>query len=205
MQQAVALEDVEKQKLLEAMKRLVNGDFSVHLNPEHFVGSTDKELAKTFNLLASRNKHFLLEVQRVGHMVGQEGREEERAAIPDELDGSWRDALEAYNQLVDDLLQPANEVTQVIEAVALGDLSRTINLKKFPPQGKMIKSAEAINKMVGQINTFSHEMTSVIRGVGIEGNLRVQANPNGLSGTWKSLTQDVNLMSSNLNQPRTLR
>src|SRR6202522_521652 len=55
-----------------------------------------------------------------------------------------------------------------------------------------------INTMVDQLNSFAAEVTRVAREVGTEGRLGGQAQVQGVAGTWKDLTDNVNLMASNL-------
>src|SRR5437868_94907 len=62
----------------------------------------------------------------------------------------------------------------------------------------MLELKETINTMVDQLSTFSSEVTRVAREVGTEGKLGGQATVKGVGGTWKDLTDSVNLMASNL-------
>jgi len=55
-----------------------------------------------------------------------------------------------------------------------------------------------VNTMVDQLNAFAKEVTRVAREVGTEGKLGGQANVEGVAGTWKDLTDNVNTMASNL-------
>ena len=52
--------------------------------------------------------------------------------------------------------------------------------------------------MVDQLSSFADEVTRVAREVGTEGKLGGQAEVEGVSGTWRGLTENVNLMATNL-------
>ncbi|MCR6632158.1 MAG: HAMP domain-containing protein [Magnetospirillum sp.] len=59
--------------------------------------------------------------------------------------------------------------------------------------------------MVDQLNAFASEVTRVAREVGTDGKLGGQAVVRDVSGTWKDLTDNVNLMAANLtNQVRNI-
>src|SRR5215470_6500127 len=51
--------------------------------------------------------------------------------------------------------------------------------------------------MVDQLNSFGSEVTRVAREVGSEGKLGGQADVPGVGGTWKDLTDSVNIMAGN--------
>ncbi len=99
-----------------------------------------------------------------------------------------------------DLVQPTTEVARVIGAVAKGDLTQTMSLEidDRPLTGEFLRTAKVVNTMVAQLGTFSSEVTRVAREVGTEGKLGGQAVVKGVAGTWKDLTDNVNLMAANL-------
>src|SRR5207245_142384 len=107
---------------------------------------------------------------------------------------------ESINMLSDDLARPTTEMARVIGAVAKGDLSQTMSLEVDgrPLEGQFLRSAKTVNTMVDQLNSFSSEVTRVAREVGTEGKLGGQAKVKGVAGTWKDLTDNVNLMAANL-------
>src|SRR5207344_1345918 len=80
-------------------------------------------------------------------------------------------------------------------AVANGDLSKKITVDV---RGEILQLKEAINTMVDQLNAFAAEVTRVAREVGTEGKLGGQAAVPGVAGTWKDLTDNVNVMAANL-------
>src|SRR6476620_11438270 len=147
------------------------------------------------------------EMQRISSAVGREGLMKERAELPEGARGGWARGLEALNSLVADLTQPTTEVARVIRAVAEGDLSQKVELE---PEGKAVQGeffriGSTVNRMVDQLNAFASEVTRVAREVGTEGRLGGQANVQGVSGTWRDLTDSVNGMATNLtNQVRNI-
>ena len=114
--------------------------------------------------------------------------------------GAWGESIEAANNLIIDLVQPTTEVARVIGAVATGDLSQTMALEidGRPLTGEFLHTARTVNTMVDQLGAFAREVTRVAREVGTEGKLGGQAVVQGVSGTWKDLTDNVNFMASNL-------
>src|SRR4029077_3705529 len=129
----------------------------------------------------------------------REGRMTERAGLP--RDGAaWTTSIEALNALIDDLVRPTTEAARVIVAVAEGDLSQKMALKieGQPLKGEFLRIGTTVNRMVDQLSSFADEVTRVARQVGTDGKLGGQAKVTGVSGTWKDLTDSVNVMASNL-------
>src|SRR5204862_542732 len=62
----------------------------------------------------------------------------------------------------------------------------------------ILELKDTINTMVDQLRSFASEVTRVAREVGTEGKLGGQADVRGVAGTWKDLTENVNLMAGNL-------
>ena len=139
------------------------------------------------------------ELERIGRVVGKEGRITQRASIG-EVTNSWADAIGSINDLIGDLVRPTSEMARVIGAVAKGDLSQTMatEIEGRPLKGEFLHTAKTVNAMVGQLGAFASEVTRVAREVGTEGKLGGQAKVKGVAGTWKDLTENVNLMASNL-------
>lgn len=180
------------------------GDFSAHL-PDHWTGVAGK-IADTFNDVIRINQRLATELARISRVVGKEGRIRQRASLG-EVSGAWAEALGAVNNLVEDLAQPTTEMARVIGAVARGDLSQNmaIEIEGRTLEGDFLRTAKIVNTMVRQLSAFAVEVTRVAREVGIEGKLGGQANVKGVAGTWKDLTENVNLMAGNLtDQVRTI-
>src|SRR5213076_2647245 len=114
--------------------------------------------------------------------------------------GAWATTIGAINSLIDDLVRPTTEVARVLVAVAEGDLSQKISLEieGQPVKGELRRIGTVVNGMVDQLSSFAAEVTRVAREVGTEGKLGGQAEVAGVSGTWRGLTENVNLMASNL-------
>ena len=173
------------------------GDFSARL-PEDWTGVPGK-IADTFNAVIEANERMTRELERIGRVVGKEGRIAQRASIG-EVTNSWADAIGSINDLIGDLVRPTSEMARVIGAVAKGDLSQTMatEIEGRPLKGEFLHTARTVNAMVGQLGAFASEVTRVAREVGTEGKLGGQAKVKGVAGTWKDLTENVNLMASNL-------
>ncbi|HEV2235416.1 MAG TPA: hypothetical protein VGR57_02035, partial [Ktedonobacterales bacterium] len=181
-------------RVLQAMR---DGDFSARL-PGDWTG-LDGKIADTFNEIVAANQRMAHELQRIGHVVGKEGKPRERARFTQSR-GAWGEMEGSINTLVDDLLRPTTEVTRAIGAVALGDLRQTVRLDVDgrPLEGEFLRSAMIVNTMIQQLGVFTSEVTRVAREVGTEGKLGGQAQVPEVSGVWKDLTDNVNSMANNL-------
>jgi len=173
------------------------GDFSARL-PEDWTGVAGK-IADTFNDVIRTNQRMTQELERIVRVVGKEGRITQRASLSD-VSESWGDAIGCINILIEDLLRPTSEMARVIGAVAKGNLSETVatEIEGRPLKGEFLRTAKTVNAMVERLSAFASEVTRVAREVGTEGKLGGQAKVKGVAGTWKDLTDNVNLMASNL-------
>ena len=189
--------DFDTGKLLSALIAFKRGDFSARL-PEDWIGVPGK-IADTFNAIIETNQRMTRELERIGRVVGEEGRITQRASIG-EVTNSWADAIGSINNLIGDLVQPTSEMARVIGAVAKGDLSQTMatEIEGRALKGEFLHTAKTVNAMVRQLGAFASEVTRVAREVGTDGKLGGQAKVRGVAGTWKDLTDNVNLMASNL-------
>ncbi len=183
--------------LLRALQAMRNGDFSVRL-PGDWTGF-DGKIADTFNEIAATNARMASELDRVGTVVGRQGKTRQRVKF-DRTAGSWGQMETSVNTLIDDLLWPTTEVTRALAAVAQGDLLQTVRLDVDgrPLEGEFLRSAKIVNTMIRQLGVFTSEVTRVAREVGTDGKLGGQAQVQDVSGVWKDLTDSVNLMASNL-------
>ena len=164
------------------------------------------EVADVFNSVATKQQRLAEELDRVALSVGREGKMRDRATIGP-ASGLWAGSVDALNSLITDLVQPTSEVARVIKAVAEGDLSQKVELEieGKTVQGEFFRIGSTVNRMVDQLNAFASEVTRVAREVGTEGRLGGQANVQGVSGTWRDLTDSVNGMATNLtNQVRNI-
>jgi HAMP domain-containing protein/CheY-like chemotaxis protein/signal transduction histidine kinase len=184
-------------ELLHALQAMRVGDFSARMAGDR-VGLIGK-IADTFNDIVATNQRMAQQLERVGQVVGREGRTRQRVRLG-LSDGAWGEMESSVNSLIDDLLWPTTEVTRAIAAVAQGDLLQTVQLDVDgrPLKGEFLRSAEIVNTMIKQLNVFTSEVTRVAREVGTEGKLGGQAQVGGVTGVWKDLTESVNSMASNL-------
>jgi HAMP domain-containing protein/CheY-like chemotaxis protein/GAF domain-containing protein len=183
--------------LLKTLRAFRKGDFTTRL-PSDLTG-IDGDIAEAFNDIADLNQGLALELDRVAKVVGKEGQIGERGKLP-AAKGCWSDCIDSVNSMIGDLVQPTVEVARVIGAVAKGDLSQAIELETDgrPLRGEFLRIGKVVNTMVGQLGSFASEVTRVAREVGSEGKLGGQAKVKGVAGTWKDLTDNVNLMAANL-------
>jgi signal transduction histidine kinase/CheY-like chemotaxis protein/HAMP domain-containing protein len=190
-------QDAEPALLLQALARLRAGEPNAGL-PPHWDGLWGR-IADNFNAVVQQNLRLSHELTRLARAVGKQGRLKERARMPD-VGGFWAESAQAVNGLIAALVHPTAEVARVIGAVAQGDLSKTMDqdIEGRPLQGEFLRTATTINRMVQQLGTFAAEVTRVAREVGTEGKLGGQADVQGVAGTWKDLTDNVNSMASNL-------
>ncbi|MGD0189460.1 MAG: HAMP domain-containing protein [Rhizomicrobium sp.] len=174
-----------------------DGSFTVRMAGDR-IGLAGK-IADTFNEIVANNQRMAEQLERVGEMVGRQGKTRHRVKLGRST-GSWGDMESSINTLIDDLLWPTTEVTRAISAVAKGDLLQTVHLdvEGRPLQGEFLRSATIVNTMIRQLSVFTSEVTRVAREVGTEGKLGGQAQVKEVTGVWKDLTESVNSMASNL-------
>ncbi|HYI02661.1 HAMP domain-containing protein, partial [Hyalangium sp.] len=184
--------------LLTALKSAESGDFSVRLAEDSGNGLLD-EIAHAFNGLVGRNATFTDEIVRVERVVGREGRMGERVSLG-EVRGGWATSVNSINALIGDLVLPTTEVARVLVAVAEGDLTQKMALEidGQSVKGEFLRIGTTVNTMVDQLRAFASEVTRVAKEVGSDGKLGGQAEVKGVAGTWKDLTDNVNIMASNL-------
>jgi signal transduction histidine kinase/CheY-like chemotaxis protein/HAMP domain-containing protein len=157
------------------------------------------ELKNTINTMVDQLNSFASEVTRVAREVGTEGKLGGQAQVRG-VAGTWKDLTDNVNLMADNLTGQVRNIADVTTAVARGDLSKKITVDV---KGEILALKNTINTMVDQLNGFASEVTRVAREVGTEGKLGGQAQVPGVGGTWKDLTDNVNLMATNLtNQVR---
>jgi HAMP domain-containing protein len=188
---------LDNHQLLAALRAFRRGDFSVRLPTD--LSGLDGELAEAFNDAVNLNDQMSKEFERLGDVVGKQGKINHRARLPGAT-GSWAASVDAVNNLITDMVHPTAEMARVIGATAKGDLSQTMDLEneERPLRGEFLRIGKVVNTMVGQLGSFASEVTRVAREVGTEGKLGGQAQVKGVAGTWKDLTDNVNLMAANL-------
>ncbi|KAJ6550852.1 hypothetical protein DFH09DRAFT_1262703 [Mycena vulgaris] len=149
---------------------------------------------ETINEMVMRLGKFASEVTRVALDVGTEGKLGGQARV-DGVQGTWKDLTDNVNRMASNLTNQVRSISLVTTAVAYGDLSKSIDVDV---RGEMLDLKVTINEMVTRLGNFSREVTRVAVEVGTEGKLGGQAEVEGVQGTWKDLTDNVNKMASNL-------
>ncbi|OVZ99715.1 hybrid sensor histidine kinase/response regulator [Streptomyces sp. CS113] len=184
--------DQELRRLLAGLTAVRDGDFGTRL-PDDADGLMG-DIAKVFNGMVDQLSVFTSEVTRVSREVGTEGALGGQARVPG-VSGTWADLTDSVNAMAGNLTTQVRDIAHVATAVARGDLSQKIDVDA---RGEILELKNTINTMVDQLSAFADEVTRVAREVGTAGNLGGQARVRGVSGTWKDLTDNVNVMASNL-------
>ena len=171
---------------------VANGDLSKKVTVD--VKGEVLELKNTINTMVDQLSAFADEVTRVAREVGTEGALGGQAEVED-VSGTWRDLTESVNGMASNLTDQVRNIAEVATAVAKGDLTQKITVDA---RGEILELKNTLNTMVDQLSTFADEVTRVAREVGTEGILGGQAEVQGVSGTWRGLTENVNQMANNL-------
>ena len=178
--------------IAEVTTAVAKGDLSRKITVD--VRGEILELKNTINTMVDQLNGFASEVTRVAREVGTEGNLGGQAEVRG-VAGTWRDLTDNVNSMASNLTSQVRNIAEVATAVAKGDLSRKITVDV---KGEILQLKNTINTMVDQLNGFASEVTRVAREVGTEGKLGGQAQVRGVAGTWKDLTDNVNLMAANL-------
>src|SRR4029079_11252986 len=152
------------------------------------------ELKDTINTMVDQLNAFASEVTRVAREVGTEGKLGGQASVPG-VGGTWKDLTDSVNFMAANLTGQVRNIAEVATAIASGDLSKKITVDV---SGEILQLKQTMNVMVDQLNAFAGEVPRVAREVGTEGRLGGQARVPGVAGTWKDLTDNVNLLAANL-------
>jgi signal transduction histidine kinase/HAMP domain-containing protein len=179
-------------KLLAGLTAVRDGDFSKRL-PRSSDPLLD-EIAVVYNGMTQQLDLFTAEVTRVAREVGTEGKLGGQAGVRG-VSGTWKSLTESVNAMADNLTAQVRNIAQVTTAVAQGDLTKKIDVDA---RGEILELKTTINTMVDQLSSFAAEVTRVAREVGRDGQLGGQAEVEGVSGTWKRLTENVNELAQNL-------
>ncbi|MFE6359721.1 HAMP domain-containing protein [Streptomyces sp. NPDC057806] len=171
---------------------VANGDLSKKITVD--ARGEILELKDTVNTMVEQLRAFADEVTRVAREVGTDGNLGGRARVLG-VSGVWRDLTDNVNSMADNLTSQVRNIAQVATAVAQGDLSKKIDVDA---RGEILELKTTINTMVDTLSSFSSEVTRVAREVGSEGQLGGQARVEGVYGTWKRLTTNVNELALNL-------
>src|SRR5580698_6187846 len=178
--------------IAEVTTAVANGDLSKKITVD--VKGEILELKNTINTMVDQLNGFASEVTRVAREVGTEGALGGQAEVRG-VAGTWKDLTDSVNAMATNLTAQVRNIAAVTTAVANGDLSRKITVDV---RGEILELKNTINTMVDQLNGFASEVTRVAREVGTDGKLGGQAAVEGVAGTWKDLTDNVNSMANNL-------
>ena len=185
----VQLRDVSK-----VATAIARGDLSQKITVN--VSGEILQIKETMNTMVDQLNSFASEVTRVAREVGTDGKLGGQAQVPG-VAGTWKDLTDSVNSMASNLTTQVRNVAEVATAVARGDLSRKITVDV---RGEILQLKETLNTMVDQLNRFACEVTRVAREVGTDGKLGGQAQVPGVAGTWKDLTDTVNVMAANLTE-----
>jgi len=180
--------------IAEVATAIASGDLSKKITVD--VSGEILLLKDTINTMVDQLNAFAGEVTRVAREVGSEGRLGGQANVPG-VAGTWKDLTDSVNSMAGNLTAQVRNIAEVTTAVARGDLSRKITVDV---KGEILELKNTINTMVDQLNAFAAEVTRVAREVGTDGKLGGQAQVPGVAGTWKDLTDNVNVMAANLTE-----
>ena len=178
--------------IAEVTTAVARGDLSRKITVD--VKGEILELKNTINTMVDQLNGFAGEVTRVAREVGTEGKLGGQAEVPG-VAGTWKDLTDNVNSMAGNLTGQVRNIAEVATAIANGDLSRKITVDV---RGEILLLKETLNTMVDQLRSFAGEVTRVAREVGTDGRLGGQAVVPGVAGTWKDLTDNVNLLAANL-------
>jgi HAMP domain-containing protein/signal transduction histidine kinase/CheY-like chemotaxis protein len=178
--------------IADVTKAVATGDLSRKITVD--VKGEILDLKDTINTMVDQLRSFAAEVTRVAREVGSEGRLGGQADVKG-VAGTWKDLTDSVNFMASNLTSQVRNIAEVTTAVATGDLSKKITVDV---KGEILELKNTINTMVDQLRSFAAEVTRVAAEVGTEGKLGGQADVQGVAGTWKALTDSVNLLAGNL-------
>ncbi|WP_017590324.1 HAMP domain-containing protein [Nocardiopsis ganjiahuensis] len=191
------LADDQLDEILSALYRMRDGDFSVRLRSRG--SGRIREITSVFNEVIDHSEQLSTELQRVGDVVRDEGRLNERVNVHPAR-GAWGNSARALNVLLDEVAEPVTDVARVLDSVAEGELNRRASTegRRGELKGDLLRLANTVNRMADQMSGFTEEVTRVAREVGTEGKLGGSANVEDVSGAWREVTESVNQMASRL-------
>src|SRR5207253_2764952 len=178
--------------IAEVATAIAGGDLSEKITVN--VSGEILQLKETINTMVDQLNAFASEVTRVAREVGTEGRLGGQADVRG-VAGTWKDLTDGVNSMASNLTAQVRNIAEVATAIAGGDLSKKITVDV---RGEILLLKETLNTMVEQLRSLAAEVTRVAREVGTDGRLGGQAVVPGVAGTWKDLTDTVNLLAANL-------
>jgi CheY-like chemotaxis protein/signal transduction histidine kinase/HAMP domain-containing protein len=178
--------------IAEVTTAVARGDLSRKITVD--VKGEILELKNTINTMVDQLNSFASEVTRVAREVGTEGKLGGQAVVPG-VAGTWKDLTDNVNFMASNLTDQVRGIVKVVTSVADGNLRQKLTVQA---KGEIAALGETINNMTDTLATFSEQVISVAREVGVEGRLGGQASVPGAAGSWRDLTDNVNLLAGNL-------
>src|SRR5205807_738787 len=178
--------------IVKVVTAVANGDLSEKLVVD--ARGEIAALAETLNSMTRTLGIFAEQVTRVAKEVGTDGKLGGQAEVKG-VSGVWKDLTDNVNFMASNLTTDVRSIAKVVTAVANGDLTQQL---KVEAKGEIAALAETINAMTETLGVFAEQVIDVARTVGVDGKLGAQAEVPGVAGTWKDLTDNVNLMALNL-------
>src|SRR5205085_2034735 len=178
--------------IVKVVTAVANGDLSEKLVVD--ARGEIAALAETLNSMTRTLGIFAEQVTRVAKEVGTDGKLGGQADVKG-VSGVWKDLTDNVNFMASNLTTQVRGIARVVTAVANGDLTQQL---KVEAKGEIAALAETINAMTETLGVFAEQVIDVARTVGVDGKLGAQAEVPGGAGTWKDLTDNVNLMALNL-------
>lgn len=179
-------------EIAEVTTAVAKGDLSKKVEAE--VQGEILALKLTINSMVDKLSTFAFEVSRVAREVGTEGTLGGQAEVRN-VEGKWKDLTDNVNVMAGNLTNQVRSISSVTQAIARGDMSRRIEVEA---QGEIQTLRDTINDMVTRLDAWSLAVKRVARDVGVDGKLGGQAEVEGITGRWKEITTDVNIMAQNL-------
>ncbi|RMZ28366.1 hypothetical protein D0859_07556 [Hortaea werneckii] len=179
-------------EIAEVTTAVAKGDLSKKVKAE--VQGEILLLKNTINDMVDRLSTFAFEVSKVAREVGTEGTLGGQAEVKN-VEGKWKDLTDNVNTMAGNLTNQVRSISDVTQAIARGDMSQRI---KVHAQGEIQTLKDTINDMVTRLDAWSLAVKRVARDVGVDGKMGGQAEVEGITGRWKEITTDVNIMAQNL-------
>lgn len=186
-------------EIADVTRAVAKGDLSRKINV-HAQGEI-LQLQRTINTMVDQLRTFAFEVSKVARDVGVLGILGGQALI-ENVEGIWEELTDNVNAMALNLTTQVRNIANVTTAVAKGDLSKKVTADC---KGEILDLKLTINQMVDRLQNFALAVTTLSREVGTLGILGGQANVQDVEGAWKQVTENVNLMATNLtNQVRSI-
>jgi osomolarity two-component system, sensor histidine kinase NIK1 len=108
-----------------------------------------------------------------------------------DVEGTWRELTGVVNKLAANLTSQVRSIAKVTKAVALGDLSKQIEVDA---RGEILDLKNTVNGMVVRLRALAAEVTRVTLEVGSQGKLGGQAHVPDVEGVWFELVRNVSTL-----------